>query len=268
MIKKAILTAALSMALAACGGGSGDNTTPTTTAKPLTLSFYGLPLQGTQTTASAVVRVAADTVASAASAPTAASEAATQTVQSLQDALAAKGITANVTAQVMDGTTLHAIVMGEDNGLPPTADQFGADPSEWLIVNFQLDDMVTPWTDPSQQAAVTQFASDLAVFVNRAHVSGKQVFVVAPILPCANIGSSDIVYGLESALVQAGNQALMFTVGALSNTLSTPDHMGADCRTPDTYMLNLRTQQVASDIADRYNAATATPASAPVAASQ
>jgi hypothetical protein len=240
--------------LAGCGGGGDTPAKPA--AKTLSLSFYGLPLQGSQTTAhAAVMRAAAsDTTASA---PVASSDASATTVQSLQDALAAQGVTANVTAQVMDGTTLHAIVMGENNGLPPTPDQFGKDPSEWLIVNFQLDDMVTPWTDTNQQAAVSQFANDLAVFVNRAHVSGKQVFVVAPIQPCASIPTSDIVYGLYSAITQAGNSALMYTVGGLSNTLSTSDHMGADCRTPDTYLLNLRTTAVATDIAARYKGATA-----------
>lgn len=257
MIKTAIVTALAALTLAACGGGSGDSSTALTAKPALTLSFYGLPLQGTQATAhAAVIRAASDTTGSA------------TTVQSLEDALKAQGVTANVTAQVMDGTTLHGIVMGENNGLPPTPDQFGKDPSEWLIVNFQLNDMVTPWTDPNQQAAVSQFASDLAVFVNRAHVSGKQVFVVAPIEPCANVPTSDIVYGLESAIVQAGNSALMYTVGGLSNTQSTSEHMGADCRTPDTYLLNMRTQAVAADIASRYKGATAQPASAPVAASQ
>lgn len=267
MIKTAIITALTAMALSACGGGGGGDSNSAPTAKPaLTLSFYGLPLKGTQSTAhAAIIRAAAsDTTASA---PSGTSDS-TDTVQSLESALAAQGVTANVTAQVMDGTTLHGIVMGENNGLPPTPDQFGKDPSEWLIVNFQLDDMVTPWTDPNQQAAVSQFANDLAVFVNRAHVSGKQVFVVAPIQPCASVPSSDAYYGLTSAMVQAGNSALMYTVGTLSNTLSTPDSMGADCRTPSTAMLNLRTQQVAIDVAARYKASTATAASAPVAASQ
>lgn len=271
MIKTTIAAAFTALCLAACGGGGGDSPSTTPAAKTMKLSFYGLPLQSGTAASSKVMARTFD----AASAPVASSDAAAATVVSLQDALAAQGVPANVTAQVMDGTTLHQIVMGEDNGLPPTPDQFGKDPSEWLIVNFQLDDMVTPWTDTNQQSAVSQFANDLAVFVNRAHVSGKQVFVVAPVLPCANIPASDIIYGLESAITEAGNHALLFTVGGLSNTLFTSDHMGADCRTPDTYLLNLRTQAAAADIASRYKALQTDPAasdtgaaSAPVAASQ
>jgi hypothetical protein len=234
----------------------------------MTLSFYGLPLGGSTTKVAKAQSFSLISAAVAADSP--ASDAAATTVTSLQDALAAQGVPASVTAQVMDGTTLHAIVMGENNGLPPTPDQFGKDPSEWLIVNFQFDDMKTPMTDANQQTAASQFVNDLSVFVNRAHVSGKQVFVVAPIPTCdATPEQYKTANGLSNAISLAGNSALLFTVGGVSNTVATPDHMGADCMTPDTYLLNLRTQTVAADIASRYKALnTDTAASAPVAASQ
>jgi hypothetical protein len=264
MIKNTIIAALTAVTLAACGGGGGSSNTITPPAKALSLSFYGLPFQqGTQATAKVALRAVA---LDAASAPVVTSDPNAATVQSLQDALAALGVTANVTAEVMDGTTLHGIVMGENNGLPPTPDQFGKDPSEWLIVNFQFDNMTTPMSDPTQQAAATQFANDLSVFVNRAHVSGKQVFVVSPIPTCdATPAQDNTANGLSNAISIASNSALLYVVGALPNTVATPDHMGADCRTPDTYLLNLRTNAVAADIASRYKAVTATP---PVGASQ
>jgi hypothetical protein len=176
----------------------------------------------------------------------------------------------------MDGTTLHALIMGSDNGLPPTPDQFKTDPSGWLVVNFQLDDMVTPPSDPTQSAAMQQFKSDLEIFIQRAHVSGKQVFVVLPILTCDVQNGLSAADGLTLMVSQASGQAGGMITGQLPYTYAADangkqvntyiaGHMGADCRTPDAYLLNARTDKIAADIAAglaALNAAQASSASA------
>jgi hypothetical protein len=267
MTKATLAGVFASMFLAACGGGGGSGDTQPA-AKSLTISMYGNPL----VSASAASVVHAQVMAAASSASAGTSDA-NATVQSLQDALAARGVTAAVSAQVMDGTTLHQIVMGENNGLPPTPDHFKLDPSEWMIVNFQLDDMATSWDDPVQQAAVDQFAKDLVVFAQRAAVAGKAVFAIESIQTCdtRNSASNALHYG---GLIKAFNDGapiriigqIPFSVGFDTNDkpLPSPDlvHLGADCRTPDAYLQNLQVQSVADTIASAYKeAATASPAS-------
>ncbi|MCA3923934.1 MAG: hypothetical protein IOC37_35095, partial [Burkholderia sp.] len=161
--------------LAACGGdgdggSSSGGTKPVTKpiTKAMTISLYGQPIVSSSASAAAP-SVASDTQA---------------TVQALQAALAAQGVAATVTPQVMTGTSLHALVTVGSNGQPPTADQFKADPSSYVLANFQLDDMVTPWMDPAQQAAAEQFKQDLQVFIQRMQVAGKQVGIVTPIATC------------------------------------------------------------------------------------
>lgn len=255
MNKLIALAAAAALSLSACGGGGSSSTPPQTTAQVFKLSFYGQP---TKAATGATAHAAA--VAHAASDSSAASDAAA-TVTSLQDALTAQGVPATVTAQVMDGTTLHALIMGEDNGLPPTADQFGADPSGWLIANFQLDDMASRVDVPAQAAAITQFESDLTIFIQRAHVAGKQTFIVLPVQTCdepIGFSASDGLFGAESrAAANAGailTGALPFvgiTVNGAVVNQTTDGHLGTDCRTPDAYLQNLRTTATATDIATR-----------------
>ncbi|WOD18971.1 hypothetical protein [Paraburkholderia kirstenboschensis] len=169
---------------------------------------------------------------------------------------------------------MHQIVMGENNGLPPTPDQFKTDPSGYLIVNFQLDDMVTPATDPTQAAAISQFAQDLAVFTQRASVSGKLVYAVLPIQTCDAPNGTGAAFGLISAIAAAKNHSNLNTIGGIpfgvsfggsqGNAIPSPDlaHLGADCRTPDTYLLNMRTDAIADYIAALYREAAATAGSA------
>jgi hypothetical protein len=254
----------LAALLSACGGGGSDSPAPSTVIKKPTLSFYGNPLGSTVVKSSA--KAATDT---AASAPESASDAAAETVQTLQDALAAQGVTATVTPQVMDGTTLHALIMGENNGLPPTDDQFKTDPNGFLVVNFVLDDMVTPKDDPNQVAALAQFRQDLYVFIQRAHVSGKLVFVIQPIPTCdvPNIadggsGARTAADGLIEAIGNAAGQAGGFPVGGIDGMAYVTDpnthvvtntytagHLGADCRTPDAWLTNQWTTAIATPIA-------------------
>jgi hypothetical protein len=259
MFKTVAIFLAAAVSLSACGGGgSGDSATPT--AKTMKISLYGQPL--TSSAAVSHARAVAN-----ADAPSGASDAAA-TVQSLQDALKARGVPATVTPQVMDGTTLHQIVIGENNGLPPTPDQFKTDPSEFMVVHFELDDMTKPWSDPTQQAALAQFQSDLFVFIQRGEVAGKRVFVVDAIPNCdvpygdsaadglndaigkATSGTTGAGIGLfpaNSYLDQSGTRINAVTVG----------HMGADCRTPDASLLTMRTNLVADYLAERYEATVA-----------
>ena len=270
MIKRTlcILTAAL---LSACGGGGSDSPAPSTSIKNPTLSFYGNPLGGpvAKSSAKAATDVASD--ASAATAPVSASDAAAQTVATLQDALAAQGVTATVTPQVMDGTTLHALIMGENNGLPPTDDQFKADPSGFVVANFVIDDMVTPSNDPNQQAALAQFQQDVYTYVQRMHVAGKLVFLIQPIQTCdvpnvANaslgaLGAHSAADGVAGAISKAATAAGGFPVGGLPATYVTDPntyvvtntytegHLGADCRTPDAWLNQQWINAIATPIA-------------------
>lgn len=248
--------------LSACGGSDDGVSTP----KSLKVSMYGNPLTSGQVAVSnrQIAHAASDV---AASAPVSAS-AAQATVETLQDALVARGVPATVTAQVMDGTTLHQIVMGENNGLPPTNDQFKLEPSEWLVVNFQLDDMTTAANDPAQLAAQAQFTQDLAVFTQRAAVSGKRVFAIDSIPTCDLPNQNSAADGLNLAISLARRSSNLTEVGGLAyqgaldsngNTYNalTKDHLGADCRTPDAYLLNLWTQSIADNLASIYKASIA-----------
>ncbi|MDR6447496.1 hypothetical protein J2794_003612 [Paraburkholderia terricola] len=267
MLKMITAVAVVTLSLAACGGGGGDGGSTAPAAKTMKLSLYGQPFTSSQAVSHAQV------VANAA----ASSSDAVATVQTLQDALTARGVPSTVTAQVMDGTTLHQIVMGENNGLPPTPDQFKTDPSGYLVVNFQLDDMVTRADDPAQKSAVQQFIQDLTVFSQRASVSGKLVYAVVPIQTCdlpSGFSGSD---ALNYAITQAASKTLLNKIGAIpfgfgwdsaGHVINTADtaHLGADCRTPDAYLLNMRTNAIADYIAALYKE-TAAPAGAASGAS-
>ncbi|MBB3260017.1 hypothetical protein F4827_005089 [Paraburkholderia bannensis] len=279
-MKKTLVTACLfAVGLAACGGGGGssgsDSAQPV--AKSLNISMYGKPIVSTSSTAVAHAQFSLISAAVAADAPNAASDAQT-TVKSLTDALAERGVTANVTTQVMDGTALHQIVTTEYNGKSPTPDQFKTDPGEWLIVNFQLDDMVTPSTDSAQQAAMTQFAADLLVFSQWAAVAGKAVFVVAPTLTCDTQYSA--ASGLRWALDEAfRNGAPIRFIGSVPtgfgfdssgkpvpNVGTDLSHYGADCRSPDSYLQNALLDSIADEVAAAYKQSADTSAASAVTA--
>jgi hypothetical protein len=257
---------ALAAVLSACGGGGGSDAPSKPVEKVPTIAFYGNALVHAavvQGAAHADVTASDGTAASApvADAPTTASDAAA-TVQTLTDALAAQGVTANVTQAVMDGTTLHTLVMSVDGGKSPTADQYTTvDQTEWTIVNFQLDDMVTSDLDPVQQAAIQQFTRDLIVFVQRQYVAGKRTFVVMPLPTCEANNQYTASSGLTEGIGNASSTVLFYDTGVINNdvsfdangvpTYTLASHMGADCRTPDAYLQNLRTTAIATDIATR-----------------
>jgi hypothetical protein len=260
MIKLLVASAVAALFLSACGGG-GDSSPAAAPAPVLKLSYSGSPLQAATP---AVAHVAIAAAAVPASDPNA-----TATVTDLTAALAATGVTANVTVQTMDGTALHALIMATDNGASPPQSAYGTiDPTNWNIVNFTFDDMVSTMDVPAQQTAATQFTQDLSVFTQRGYVAGMKTFVVQPIPTCDAATNFTAAYGLVQAEVSASAISMSFPVGTILAS-EAAGHMGTDCRTPDTYILNLRTQRVASDIAARWNLTInpQQPASAPVAAS-
>ena len=275
-MKRLILAVLISSTLAACGGGgSSAVTTPTNNTQKL--SFYGSPLGSTPAAQTASFSFISEAVADTPM---------DDTVLSLQQALAANGVTATVTPQVMTATDLHALIMGTDGGLPPTNDEFKTDFNSWVVANFQPDDMVTPMAQ--QISALAQFQQDVTTFIERMHVAGKQVWMVSPVPTCdypAGVSMNGMytaadgaVLALQAAAASAGGQ----NTGAVPHTYETitnPDgttyledtylvaHMGADCRTPDTTILNARTTQIAADVAKGLSelASSTTAASAPAA---
>lgn len=265
MKKKMILAVLASMCLAACGGG-GD-----APVKTLAISMYGKPV--VSATPSKVARFSLISSAMAADTATGTSDV-QATIQSLTDALAARGVTANVTPQVMDGTTLHQIVTTQYNGTSPTQDQFKVDPSEFVIINFQLDDMVTTWDDPAQQAATKQFSADLLVFSQWAAVNGRSIFVLMPIQTCdmrdsAAAGLTAAIYaafsnGAPIRFVGGNELAIIFDTNGVAHPTDGEDlsHLGADCRSPDAYLQNQQVIAIADMVALLYKDAEASAASA------
>jgi len=252
MKKMFALSVAAALFLSACGGGGGSS--PSAAPAPvLKLSYSGSPLQAAAPAVAhaAIIHAASDTPASDPNA--------TATITDLTTALAATGVTANVTVQTMDGTALHALIMGTDNGASPPQSAYGTvDPTNWNIVNFTFDDMVTTMDSPAQQAAQTQFVQDLTVFTQRGYVAGMKTFVVQPIPTCNAAASFTAAYGLANAENTASINSMSFPVGIIQAS-ETVGHMGADCMTPDAYILNLRTQRVATDIATMWNLQTSPP---------
>lgn len=259
MIRTIAVAFLFTLGMAACGGG-GDDAGP----KPLTISMYGKPIVSSSATAVAHSQFSFISAAVAADAPNSASDA-QATVQSLTAALAARGVTADITPQVMNATALHEIVTTNYNGKSPTPDQFKTDPSSWLIVNFQLDDMVTPASDSAQQAAMKQFTQDLLVFTQWAAVAGKAVWVVEPILTCDTQYSAS--FGLLTAEQEAfSDGAPLHFIGQVPLSILWPgnggapsaadgqslSHLGADCRTPDDYLNNALLNSIADQIASVY----------------
>jgi hypothetical protein len=240
MKKMLALSAVAALFLSACGGGDSSSSAPA--APVLKLSYSGSPLQAAAPAVAhaAVIHAASDTDPNA-----------TATVTDLTAALAATGVTANVTVQTMDGTALHALIMATDNGASPPQSAYGTvDPTNWNIVNFTFDDMVTTMDSPAQQAAATQFTQDITVFTQRGYVAGMKTFIVQPIPTCNAPSNFTAAYGLVQA--ESANGSLAFPVGSVT-AAEAAGHMGSDCMTPDTYITNLRTQRIASDIAARWN---------------
>ncbi|HDR9185510.1 hypothetical protein [Burkholderia vietnamiensis] len=248
----AALAIPLCISMAACGGGDGDS--PAAPSKfAVRLTFSGVPLVSAPKTA----RMAATDVASGASA-TDSSSAGQATVNALQQKFSDAGTGITVYPGVIDGTTLHQIVMSVNNGVGPTDDEIKnakipVVSSEWMVVNFQLDDMQTGRNDPAQIAALDQFKKDLIVFQNRAYIEGKNIYKVAPIRTCDLPAGQTAADGLIDVLLDVPGSGYVMGVD------SAPDasHMGADCRTPDQATLDAHVSAIVTPIVASYNAVNA-----------
>ncbi|HDR9185564.1 TPA: hypothetical protein QDB06_006215 [Burkholderia vietnamiensis] len=248
----AALAIPLCISMAACGGGDGDS--PAAPSKfAVKLTFSGVPLVRQQKT----TRTASTDVASSASA-TLAPSAGQATVDALQQRFAAAGAGITVYPGVIDGTTLHQLVMAVNNGVGPTQDemdhaQLPVAPSEWVVLNFQLDDMQTGRNDPAQVAAIEQFRKDLVVFQNRLYLEGKQIYKVLPIRTCELPLGQTAADGLADLLASVpGNGYLLGLVDAPDKS-----HMGADCRTPDQATQDAHLTAIVTRVVDSYNAVNA-----------
>ncbi|AET90654.1 gp28 [Burkholderia sp. YI23] len=227
----------------------------------MSIKYYGAPMpQANQAVSKAAV-------AHAASGP-ADDGGAAATVQTLTQALAAQGVTAEVTPVTMTATALHDLVMSTNGGVRPTNDDLAKaniKATGYAVVNFQLDDMVTSRDDPAQAAALEQFKQDLITFIQQQHLDAKWTFILTPIPTCDLPVGHTAADGLSEAEAKATSEALAFMAGEVpSSAVAQPNgdlintsiigHMGADCRTPDAYIVDHWTQTAAARMALSFNA--------------
>ncbi|WP_438396413.1 hypothetical protein [Caballeronia sp. DA-9] len=251
-MKKTLLPLLAALSLAACGGG-GDG--PAKAAPVMSIQYYGAPMpqaSGGATAKAAVAAAASDAGAS-------------ETVTTLTQALAAQGVTAAVTPVTMSATALHDLVMSVNGGVRPTNDQLTVKPTGYAVVNFQLDDMVTSRDDPKQVAALEQFQSDLTTFIFQQDLAAKQTFILTPIPTCDQPPGHAASDGLIQAENNATATAFAYVVGTVDRGIVTDAngvttdpyliaHMGADCRTPDSTIVDVWTNSAASRMAVNFKA--------------
>ncbi|HDR9061062.1 TPA: hypothetical protein QDB03_002676 [Burkholderia vietnamiensis] len=245
----AALAIPLCISVAACGGGD-DSSPPAPSKFAVKLTFSGNPLVASQKT----LRMVATDGASGASVvdTTTAGQA---TVNALQQKFSAAGTGITVYPGVIDGTTLHQIVMSVNNGIGPTDDELRnakrpVVSSEWMVVNFQLDDMQTGRNDPAQIAAMDQFKKDLIIYQNRIYLEGKSLYKILPIRTCDLPAGQTAADGLIDVLGSVPGS------GYLMGLDYAPDksHMGADCRTPDQETQDAYLNAIVTPIVAGYNA--------------
>ncbi|AOK00339.1 hypothetical protein ABWH74_001082 [Burkholderia vietnamiensis] len=245
----AALAIPLCISMAACGGGDSDS--PAAPSKfAVKLTFSGAPLVSSPKTA----RMAATDVASGASS-TGSVSAGQATVNALQQKFSDAGTGITVYPGVIDGTTLHQIVMSVNNGVGPTdAELQNAKvpvvSSEWMVVNFQLDDMQTGSNDPAQIAALDQFKKDLIVFQNRVYLEGKSLYKILPIRTCDLPAGQTAADGLIDVLQRVPGGGYLMGL----NYAPDKSHMGADCRTPDQETQDAYVNAIVTPIVASYNA--------------
>ncbi|WP_080434868.1 hypothetical protein [Burkholderia ubonensis] len=261
----AALAFPLCISLSACGGG--DDGGPASSGPAIRLTYSGAPLVSAQR-ARAMAAVA-DT-SSSASAPDVPAGDAQSTVAALQDAFKARGADIGVYPGVIDGATLHQLVMAENNGVGPTDDDIWKakiNISEWILVNFALDD-VTGYIDSAEKSMkFDQFVKDLQVYSRREYLKGRAVFVARPIVSCAPAKVVRSVdergYVIERKYAPA-TEALYFALnGMLGGGLepiggilkSDPAHMGADCDTPDQVAKDAYLASIVDPLVERYKVA-------------
>ncbi|WP_009928131.1 hypothetical protein [Burkholderia pseudomallei] len=239
-MKKTIIAVVVAATLVACGGG---NDGPTASSPAIKLTYSGVPIVAARS--ARVMAAAASTTGGGAVSSTQA------TIDALQNAFKARGADIGVYPGVVDGTALHQLVMAENGGVGPTHDEvFNANinVSEWVLMNFEFDDMTGYIDTPEKQAAVDQFKQDLAVYGAREYMKGRVVHAVLPIVSCqperverftdaAGFAherryptASRALYGAINSASRSGAVSFL-TVGGVYQ--SNPGHMGDDCSTPD-----------------------------------
>ncbi|MGN7985127.1 hypothetical protein [Burkholderia sp. 22313] len=264
MKKKLLAMFCVAAALSACGGG--DDTASTNAGPAIRMTYSGNPI--------ITARVARAMAAADASSPAVPSPPSAQaTIDALQAAFKARGADVGVYPGVIDGSTLHQLVQAENGGVGPTqADVINANTNitEWVLMNFQLDDMTGYVDTPEKRAAVDQFQSDLQIYAAREYLKGRVVHAVLPIVSCqpsqtervvdANGGvtvqehftASRELYGAINAASSRGVVGFR-TVGGLWQ--SDPAHMGADCSTPDQATQDAQIDSIVEPLTINYKAA-------------
>lgn len=240
-MKKTIIAVVTAATLAACGGGDDG---PTASDPAIKLTYSGAPIVAARS--ARVMATAASTTAGGG-----VMSSTQATIDALQAAFKARGADIGVYPGVVDGAALHQLVMAENGGVGPTHDEvFNANVnvSEWVLMNFEFDDMTGYIDTPEKQAAVDQFKQDLAVYGAREYMKGRVVHAVLPIVSCqperveryidaAGFAyerryptASRALYGAINSASRSGAVSFL-TIGGVYQ--SNPAHMGDDCSTPD-----------------------------------
>ncbi|AIP66677.1 hypothetical protein [Burkholderia thailandensis] len=262
-MKKTIIAMVTVATLAACGGGDDA---PTASGPAIKLTYSGAPIVAAR---SARVMAAA---ASSTSGGGAASSA-QATIDALQSAFKTRGADIGVYPGVVDGTALHQLVMAENGGVGPTRDEIynaNINISEWVLINFEFDDMTGYIDTPEKQAAVDQFQRDLAVYGAREYLKGRVVHAVLPIVSCKPerveryadaagyvherryLTASQALSGAISFASRSGAVSFL-TVGGIYKSDSA--HMGADCSTPDQFAQDEQISRIVDPLVINYRTA-------------
>ncbi|WP_175726379.1 hypothetical protein [Burkholderia ambifaria] len=267
-MKKTLMAAVLAgLTLSACGGGD-DSPTSTASGPAIRLQYSGVPLAATQR---ARAMAAAADISSAASAPGASSGDVQPTIAALQDAFKARGADIVVYPGIVNGSTLHDIVMSENDGVGPTLAEIAnskTNISEWALVYFELDDMSGYIDSAARRAAIEQFKHDLQVYGAREYLKGRVIFAARPVASCAGVKEVRTVdengytvvnsywpasQALYDVINGAGIDGVVTPIGGIAK----PDvsHMGADCNTPDQTVRDAHLTSIADPLVDRYKLA-------------
>ncbi|KVE53315.1 hypothetical protein [Burkholderia vietnamiensis] len=254
------------LALSACGGG--DSSSTSASAGPaIRLKYSGVPLVATQRARAMAAAVDSSSAASAA----VATGDVQPTITALQDALKARGADIAVYPGIVNGSTLHDIVMSENGGVGPTLAEIAnskTNISEWALVYFELDDMSGYIDSAERRAAVEQFKRDLQVYGAREYLKGRVIFAARPVVSCAGVKEvrtiDDNGYAVvnsywpaSQALYEAINGAAVDGVVTPIGGIAKPDapHMGADCNTADQAVRDAHLASIADPLVERYKVA-------------
>lgn len=268
-MKRAFAYMALPLCLyvSACGGG--DDGGGGSSGPAIKLTYSGAPLVSEQR---ARAMAAGANVSSNLSSQSSSADGAA-TIAALQDAFKARGADVGVYPGIVNGTTLHQLVMSENNGIGPAIDEVynsKTNISEWVLVNFQFDDM-TGYIDSNEKSEmVDRFKNELLIYVEREYMKGRVVFAALPIMSCAPdkvVSSVDAAGRAVLTTYPTASKALyraievaannnVFPVDTVGGT-SQPDvaHMGADCSTPDKVAQDAQIASIVDPLVERYKVA-------------